>query len=74
MRDRYLFYPETRRRSLEEIDFIFAKGFEEDISYVRAAKELPLLSVEEAEEYALRYGFVIESREDGKGSEGSKDV
>lgn len=72
--DRYLFYPETRRRSLEEIDFIFAKGFEEDISYVRAAKELPLLSAEEVEEYAVRYGFVVDVREDGKGSTRSKDA
>lgn len=71
---RYLFYPETRRRSLEEIDFIFAKGFEEDISYVRAAKELPLLSAEEVEEYAVRYGFVVDVREDGKGSTRSKDA
>lgn len=46
-------------RSLEEIDFIFAKGFEEKISYVRAAKELPLLSPDETEEYAIRYGFVL---------------
>lgn len=57
----YFFYPETRRRSLEEIDFIFAKGHEEKISYVRAAKELPLLSPDETEEYAIRYGFVLPS-------------
>lgn len=55
----YFFYPETRRRSLEEIDFIFAKGFEEKISYVKAAKELPLLSPDEVEDYAIRYGFVL---------------
>lgn len=53
----YFFYPETRLRSLEEIDFIFAKGFEENISYVRAAKALPLLSPDDVEEYAIRYGF-----------------
>ena len=53
----YFFYPETRLRSLEEIDFIFAKGYEEKISYVKAAKELPLLSPEEIEEYAIYYGF-----------------
>ena len=55
--ERYFFYPETRRRSLEEIDFIFAKGYTENISYVKAARELPLLSPEEIEEHAVRYGF-----------------
>lgn len=34
------------------------------MSYVRAAEELPLLSVEEAEEYAVRYGFVLADAED----------
>ncbi|KAK6355563.1 hypothetical protein TWF696_004663 [Orbilia brochopaga] len=52
----YFWYPETRKRSLEEIDIIFAKGYCENISYVRAARELPLLSAEEVEEMALRYG------------------
>jgi hypothetical protein len=56
--ERYFFYPETRRRSLEEIDFIFAKGYTEKISYVKAACELPVLSPEEIEEHAVRYGFV----------------
>ncbi|KAL2154605.1 hypothetical protein VTH82DRAFT_3281 [Thermothelomyces myriococcoides] len=54
----YLFYPETARRSLEEIDIIFAKGHVEQISYVRAAKELPPLRPVEIHEYALRYGLV----------------
>ncbi|KAG0636364.1 general substrate transporter [Tuber brumale] len=57
----YFFYPETRLRSLEEIDFIFAKGYEEKISYVKAAKELPPLSPEEIEEYAIHYGFAYAS-------------
>jgi hypothetical protein len=51
------FYPETAGRSLEEIDLIFAKGFCENMSYVRAAKELPKLSDEEIEQKALEYGF-----------------
>ncbi|KAI1344230.1 general substrate transporter [Xylariaceae sp. FL0016] len=54
----YFFYPETARRSLEEIDIIFAKGHVENMSYVKAAKELPLLSDEEVEQEALRYGLI----------------
>ncbi|KAJ5484439.1 Major facilitator superfamily domain general substrate transporter [Penicillium expansum] len=53
----YFFYPETARRSLEEIDLIFAKGFSENISYVRAAHELPYLSDEDIERVAIQYGF-----------------
>lgn len=53
----YFFYPETARRSLEEIDLIFAKGFSEKISYVQAAKELPCLSDEDIERVAIQYGF-----------------
>ncbi|KAI1153371.1 general substrate transporter [Nemania diffusa] len=54
----YFFYPETARRSLEEIDIIFAKGNVENISYIKAAKELPLLTDEEVEQEALRYGLI----------------
>ncbi|KAK3936104.1 sugar transporter STL1 [Diplogelasinospora grovesii] len=54
----WFFYPETARRSLEEIDIIFAKGHVENISYVRAAEELPFLNPEEIETYAMRYGLI----------------
>lgn len=54
----YFFYPETARRSLEEIDIIFAKGHVEEMSYVRAAKELPHLEPEEIESYAMQYGLI----------------
>ncbi|GFG17456.1 sugar transporter STL1 [Aspergillus lentulus] len=53
----YLFYPETAGRSLEEIDLIFAKGYLENMGYVRAAKELPRLSDEEIKRVAIQYGF-----------------
>lgn len=53
----YFWYPETARRSLEEIDLIFAKGYTEKIGYVRAARELPYLSDEEIERMAIQYGF-----------------
>lgn len=61
----YLFYPETKRRSLEEIDIIFAKGYTENISYVKAAQDLPYLSPAEIEQMARQYGFEtgdVESR------------
>lgn len=54
----YFFYPETRRRSLEEIDIIFAKGYVEKISYIKAAEDLPLLTDEEVEQEALKYGLL----------------
>lgn len=51
----FLFYPETQGRSLEEIDIIFAKGFVEDMSYVRASNELPMLDDKGVEDYARQY-------------------
>ncbi|KAI1435805.1 general substrate transporter [Xylaria sp. CBS 124048] len=54
----YFFYPETAGRSLEEIDIIFAKGNVENISYVKAAQDLPLLTDDEVEQEALRYGLI----------------
>ncbi|KAJ5198627.1 uncharacterized protein N7498_007744 [Penicillium cinerascens] len=53
----YFFYPETAGRSLEEIDLIFAKGYVENMSYVKASRELPSLTDDEIEQYAIQYGF-----------------
>ncbi|RPB20253.1 general substrate transporter [Terfezia boudieri ATCC MYA-4762] len=55
----YFFYPETKMRSLEEIDFIFAKGFTECKSYVTAAKELPMMAGngKAIEQMMIQYGF-----------------
>ncbi|KAK4034963.1 sugar transporter STL1 [Parachaetomium inaequale] len=69
----YFFYPETARRSLEEIDIIFAKGHVENISYVKAAKELPQLQPTEIQQYAKQYGLVQRSAHDGGAREG-RDV
>ncbi|KAJ5244760.1 hypothetical protein N7489_004856 [Penicillium chrysogenum] len=54
----WFFYPETSGRSLEEIDLIFAKGYVEKISYVRASMELPRLTNEEIEAKAAEYGIL----------------
>jgi hypothetical protein len=53
----YIYYPETAKRSLEEIDLIFAKGFLENMSYVKAAKELPYLDEQGVEDMQRQYGF-----------------
>ncbi|KAL8955100.1 MAG: hypothetical protein Q9193_006911, partial [Seirophora villosa] len=77
----YYTYPETKQRSLEEIDIIFAKGWLEGRGerdggsvggfwkgdrYVRAARELPFLTDEDVEVEARRQGLV----QDGEGVEG----
>ncbi|KZF19165.1 general substrate transporter [Xylona heveae TC161] len=59
----YFFYPETAGRSLEEIDFIFAKGHLEKMSYVHAAHQLPKLNQEEIERKAVEYGFTMDDEE-----------
>ncbi|KAI0201164.1 general substrate transporter [Astrocystis sublimbata] len=59
----YFFYPETAGRSLEEIDVIFAKGYTENISYVKAAKELPFLHEDEVLNKAREYGISVETEE-----------
>ena len=56
----YFTYLETARRSLEEIDIIFAKGYCENIGYVRAARELEFLSDEQIDAKAREYGLVEE--------------
>lgn len=62
----YFFYPETANRSLEEIDLIFAKGYLENMSYVRASHELPQLTDEEINLKAREYGFVSDDEEAGQ--------
>jgi sugar porter (SP) family MFS transporter len=53
----YFYYPETAGRSLEEIDLIFAKGFIEDMSYVKASHEMPRLTDDEVDAQAAEYGL-----------------
>ncbi|KAF4308520.1 Sugar/inositol transporter [Botryosphaeria dothidea] len=68
----YFFYPETKQRTLEEIDIIFAKGYCDGISYVRAAKELPYLTEAEIDQKAREYGMVSDNENDSDASGGLK--
>jgi MFS family permease len=54
----YFFYPETAGRSLEEIDLIFAKGYMENMNYVKAAQQLPKIADHEVDQRARELGFV----------------
>ena len=69
----YFFYPETKDRSLEEIDIIFAKGFIEKMTYVKAAKQLPFLSNAEIDAKAREYGFASEEELGGHSSSLDKE-
>jgi len=53
----YIFYPETKGRSLEEIDVIFAKAFCTGEWYVKVAEEMPNLTAAEIEAEAKRWGL-----------------
>ena len=67
----YFFYPETAKRSLEEIDLIFAKGYLENMSYVKAAKELEFLDARGVE--ALRKKYDVMEAQSG-GDVGEKGI
>ena len=58
----YFTYPETARRSLEEVDIIFAKGYRDNIGYVKAARELEFLTDEGIDAKAREYGLVEDVR------------
>ena len=51
---------------MEEIDVIFAKGFCEKMTYVRAAKELPHLNEADIDSKAREYGFNSDDDEAGQ--------
>ncbi|KAB8801905.1 hypothetical protein FH972_026726 [Carpinus fangiana] len=60
-------------RDLEEIDIIFAKGFAENISYVKAANDLPRLSEADIQKLSVEYGLVEDSATRTRTAEGIKD-
>lgn len=66
----YLFYPETKKRSLEEIDLIFAKGFLENISYVKASYDMPFLNEQQIKDLSHEYGFTDQDEEFRIGEKG----
>ncbi|KIY64148.1 general substrate transporter [Cylindrobasidium torrendii FP15055 ss-10] len=53
----WFFYVETKGRSLEEIDVIFAKGYTNKEWYVKVGNEMPKLSHSEVESEAARWGL-----------------
>ncbi|KAF1965321.1 monosaccharide transporter 1 [Bimuria novae-zelandiae CBS 107.79] len=61
----YFFYPETAGRSLEEIDLIFAKGYVEKMSYVKASHELPRLEEANISRFAFDNGYLSGDEESG---------
>jgi len=58
----YFFYPETKQRSLEEIDLIFAKGFTDNINYVKLSKEMEYLDARGVEEMTKKYNVTEEKQ------------
>ncbi|KAH7097426.1 general substrate transporter [Auriculariales sp. MPI-PUGE-AT-0066] len=65
----YYFYVETKGRSLEEIDIIFAKGYTANESYVKVGHELPSLTPAEIEREAARWGLADEAKHSGQAQE-----
>ncbi|KAF9024808.1 general substrate transporter [Hymenopellis radicata] len=53
----WLFYVETKGRTLEEIDVIFAKAYSTKEWYVKVGDEMPKLSSSEIESEAMRWGL-----------------
>ena len=64
---------ETANRSLEEIDIIFAKGYVEGISYVKAAEQMPFLTQEQVEQEAVRLGLVDSGSQGGMGEKSIRE-
>ncbi|KAL8276397.1 hypothetical protein RQP46_011195 [Phenoliferia psychrophenolica] len=71
----WLYYPETSGRTLEEIDLIFAKGFNEKRSYVEVAANMPKMTDEEIEAETRRLHVeAMDNQEDGARSTTSDET
>jgi hypothetical protein len=58
-------YPETAGRSLEEVDIIFARAYQEKRPTWRVAASMPRLSPTEIESEAVRLGiYDLEGRDE----------
>jgi hypothetical protein len=51
----YLYFPETSKRSLEEIDLYFAKAYAEGISPVKAASQMPRYTAVQLDQQLEQY-------------------
>lgn len=51
----YFFFPETSRRSLEEIDLYFAKAYAEKVSPVKMSTQMPRYAAHELESELAKY-------------------
>ncbi|KAH7374474.1 sugar transporter STL1 [Plectosphaerella cucumerina] len=51
----YFFFPETSKRSLEEIDLYFARAYSEGVSPVKMAKQMPRYTAAELEGELAQY-------------------
>jgi hypothetical protein len=51
----YLFFPETAKRSLEEIDLYFARAYTEKVSPVKMAKIMPRYNPAELKTELAKY-------------------
>ncbi len=53
----WFYYPETSGRSLEEVDLIFARGYLNKESYVKAAREMPSMNHQQIDDEWRRLGL-----------------
>lgn len=60
----FFFYPETAGRSLEEVDVIFAKAYQEHRFSFKVASDMPYLSEEEVEREAINTGLFVDHHND----------
>ncbi|ODV84248.1 hypothetical protein CANARDRAFT_201609 [[Candida] arabinofermentans NRRL YB-2248] len=70
----YFFYPETAGRTLEEIDIIFAKAYDEGTLPYKIAQTMPKLTLQQIEEEGNRLGIWDDDFLKGNSDELIEDV
>lgn len=70
------FFSETKGRSLEEIDVIFARAYTQKEWYVKVAADMPKLSIAEIDAEAKKWGIggLVSEKEVGSASSQSDHV